>query len=453
MNEYGFYFGVPYAMTMEGMTVGFTFNEDGSVIFSSPEGAEEIPAGVIIYGDHSIDMTAMDGPVFGVSPDGTQIAADGIILSVGSSSTPPKGTVYLPNTSLIEGDLVLPTDGRATSIPANTFEDQISLTGIIVPESITTIGEGAFCNCDSLTSIEVSENHQYYKSMDGNLYSKDGKTLIQYAIGKKDTSVEISNSVTSIAGYAFAYCDSLTSIVIPDSVTSIGDYAFKDCNITTATIPALAISSILAGSLTTVVITSGTSIANHAFTYRVRLTSVVIPDSVTSIGDYAFYRCESLTSVVIPDSVTTIGNYAFSECKSLPSITIPGSVTHIGFNTFKECTSLTNIHMLDGITTINTQAFYNCTSLTSVVIPDSVTAIDNDAFNKCTSLTSIEIPASVTSIRNGAFKDCTKLAEIVFKGTITQWNNIDKNTTSHNAWNYNVPATYVQCTDGQVALK
>ncbi|MBE6537805.1 MAG: leucine-rich repeat domain-containing protein, partial [Ruminococcaceae bacterium] len=80
------------------------------------------------------------------------------------------------------------------------------------------------------TSIEVDENNQYYKDIDGNLYSKDGKKLIQYAIGKTDTSFTIPNSVTCIGDYAFYYCTSLTSVTIPDSVTSIGSCAFSGCN-------------------------------------------------------------------------------------------------------------------------------------------------------------------------------------------------------------------------------
>ena len=157
--------------------------------------------------------------------------------------------------------------------------------------------------------IKVDKNNRTYKDIDGNLYSKDGTTLIQYAIGKTATSFTIPDSVTSIGYMAFYGCDSLTSVDIPDSVTSIGYSAFYGFN-----------------SLTSVVIPdSVTSIGDKAFSYCSSLTSVVIPDSVTSIGDEAFYRCRSLTSVVIGDSVTSIGDWAFSNCGSLTSVYYKGS--------------------------------------------------------------------------------------------------------------------------------
>jgi hypothetical protein len=99
----------------------------------------------------------------------------------------------------------------------------------VIGDSVTSIGDGAFEYCTSLTSITVDLDNAAYKSIDGNLYTKDGKTLIQYAIGKTDTSFEIPDSVTSIGDDAFSSCDSLTSVVIGDSVTSIGDDAFWIC--------------------------------------------------------------------------------------------------------------------------------------------------------------------------------------------------------------------------------
>lgn len=192
-----------------------------------------------------------------------------------------------------------------TSICDMAFSSCDSLTSVAIPDGVTSIDDRAFSNCSSLTSITVGQNNENYQDIDGNLYSKDGKTLIQYAIGKTATSFTIPDSVTTIGYEAFYYCKSLTSVVIGNSVTSIGPYAFSHCS---------------------------------------SLTSVVFGDSVTSIGDSAFSSCDSLTSVDIGDSVTSIGNYAFYYCSSLTSVVIPDSVTSIGIWAFKDCSSLTSVY-------------------------------------------------------------------------------------------------------------
>ena len=92
-----------------------------------------------------------------------------------------------------------------TYIGNRAFQNCHHLTSITIPDSVKDIGENAFCHCSSLTSITVDENNRYYKSIDGNLYCKNGRTLIQYAIGKKDASFEIPDSVTSIGEDAFSW--------------------------------------------------------------------------------------------------------------------------------------------------------------------------------------------------------------------------------------------------------
>lgn len=115
------------------------------------------------------------------------------------------------------------------SIGEGAFYDCTSLTSVVIGEGVTTISYNAFKDCYSLTSIKVAENNPNYKSIEGNLYSKDGKTLIQYAIAKKESTFSIPDSVTSIEMNAFSGCKSLTSIEIPDSVTTIFYEAFYDC--------------------------------------------------------------------------------------------------------------------------------------------------------------------------------------------------------------------------------
>ncbi|MBR2384103.1 MAG: leucine-rich repeat domain-containing protein, partial [Clostridia bacterium] len=198
--------------------------------------------------------------------------------------------LYYAKNLYIGGELVteLVIPNSVTKIKDYVFYNCDSLTSVEIGGSVTTIGYCAFYFCDSLTSIEVSENNTVYKSIDGNLYSKDGTTLIQYAIGKTDAQFVIPDSVTTIGYGAFASCDSLTSVEIGGSVTEIAGLAFYECY-----------------SLTSVEIGgSVTEIGWSAFAYCRYLTSVVIPDSTTKIEAYAFYDCRYLTSVTFKDTST-----------------------------------------------------------------------------------------------------------------------------------------------------
>ena len=102
-----------------------------------------------------------------------------------------------------------------------------SLTSVRIPASVKSIGANAFA-CESFVHIEVDENNPWLKSIDGNLYSKDGKTLIRYAVGKNEETFVISNTVTRIGESAFSFCN-LTNIVLPDTITDIYSWAFAGC--------------------------------------------------------------------------------------------------------------------------------------------------------------------------------------------------------------------------------
>ena len=117
-----------------------------------------------------------------------------------------------------------------TSIGIGAFFYCRSLTSIMIPNGVTSIGWGAFSGCSSLVEILVEESNKSFKSIDGDLYTKDAKTFIQYAQGKKQTSFALAEGVTSIGDNSFSWCSSLTSITIGSNVTSIGDYAFYNCS-------------------------------------------------------------------------------------------------------------------------------------------------------------------------------------------------------------------------------
>ena len=250
-----------------------------------------------------------------------------------------------------DGAVVTPyaTDVFGANIVSNTYENG---KGVIKFDGdVTSIGEGAFYSCYSLTSVTIPD------------------------------------SVTSIGNAAFYNCELLTSVTIPDSVTSIDVGAFIYCY-----------------SLTSVTIgNSVTSIGLQTFSYCTSLTSVTIGNGVTSIGVDAFFNCTSLKSIAIPDSVTSIGAYAFVGCTSLTSVTIPDSVTSIGEWAFYDCTSLTSVTIGNSVTSIGESAFYGCTSLTSVYCkPTTPPAGGYDMFDDNASGRKIYVPRNSVSAYKSA---------------------------------------------------
>ena len=292
-----------------------------------------------------------------------------------------------------------------TSIGSSAFSGCTNLMSITIPDSVTDIGNYVFEDCTNITAINVATGNQNYVSVNGVLYNKNKTTIKCYPAGKKDKTYKMLDGVKIIDDSAFDGCISLTSITIPDGVTNIDCWAFSDCtSLTSIVIP----DSVMeigwdafngCTSLTSIAIPgSVTEIADGTFWDCESLTSITIPDGVISIGNSAFQNCKNLTSITIPDGAISIGSYAFMNCESLVSITIPGSVSKIGWWAFSECTSLTSIAIPDSVTEIDVDTFWDCESLTSVTIPDGVIRIGNIAFLNCASLVSITIPSSVTSI-------------------------------------------------------
>ena len=142
-------------------------------------------------------------------------------------------SVAVADASNIPESIVIPSNynGNAvTEVKISAFFGCENLKSVFIPNSITVIGKNAFVNCCNLKSINVDSNNVKYKSLDGNLYSKDGQSLIQYAVGKNEIGFVIPDNVTSIGIAAFFNCGTLTKVTIPESVTEIQAMAFYGCN-------------------------------------------------------------------------------------------------------------------------------------------------------------------------------------------------------------------------------
>ena len=277
-----------------------------------------------------------------------------------------------------------------TGIYEKVFRNNDNITEVIIPNSVTTIGDDEFYDCGSLTKVVIG----------------DGVTTIgddAFDCCYRLTSVVIGDSVTTIGSSAFSSCSRLTSVEIPDSVTTIGWYAFSSCS---------------------------------------SLTSVVIGDSVTTIGNYTFRECSSLTKVVMGDSVITIDDTAFYNCSKL-TYNEYGNCKYLGTtsNPYYALIKVTNTVYSNYTIHENTKiiaeyAFNGCARMTNITIPDSVTTIGIYAFYNCSSLTSVVIGDSVTTIGQSAFYNCSSSTTVYYKGTESEWGNISVYSNLSSATRY-----------------
>jgi hypothetical protein len=330
--------------------------------------------------------------------------------------------------------------GSVTSIGAGAFGYCTFLESIIIPNGVQSIGEGAFVCCRSLknvfipktvvtidavvflccpiNNITVEIDNPNYKSIEGNLYDKDGTTLIKYAAGKTNAEFSVPNGVIHISGGAFRGSSSLVSVEIPYSVSSIGEDAFTECD----------------------------SLEGVYITNIDKWCEIVFESSDSNPIVYAhniYLNGELVTHLVVPNGVTNI-KYLFSGWSSLVSVVIPEGVSVIDNNTFSNCTSLTSVVIPKSVTSINKCAFSNCYSLMSIEIPDGVQSIDEKAFLNCKSLTSVIISNSVNSIHGSAFSECRAITDVYYAGDAERWIEInDVRHVSYFLGNANIHYNYI----------
>ena len=312
-----------------------------------------------------------------------------------------------------------------------------SITSVDIPASVIVIGNRAFSS-SVLTAINVNSENNFFKSVDGVLYNEAGTTLVAYPCAKDGASFVVPETVTTIGGDAFYYCQNLKSVTLGSNVEEIEFEAFYHSGLTEITIPA-----------------SVTSIGSSAFSSCYSLQTVNYnATNCEQMGDEwtsAFYECSNLKNLNIGDNVESIPERAFQNCYSLDFVQIPSTVEAIGSNAFYNVKSIaysgeaedvdgnhwgankvirgvidgdfayadntkkvlvaylgyaSDVAIPSTVETIGVGAFQNNTTLVSISIPTTVTTISNDAFNGCSNLASVRIPNSVTSIGNYAFYGC-----------------------------------------------
>lgn len=336
-----------------------------------------------------------------------------------------------------------------------------SLTGIIIPSSVTQIKYGCFlfatgvssitipasvANVETLAfastnlnAINVDEDNPFFRSIDGLLFSKDTSTIVECPI-KKSGCISLPQNTKHIAPKAFTYCQTITGITFSDSLLSIGDAAFLYAShINNIAIPAMVshIGHNLFGgcsALNNLTLAEGNShyfmdgkaiysaagdtlVSCHKSTDTVILPStlrvvdgfnsnrdvkyVLVPDGVTEICDNAFGN-SSLVSIDLPSQMTLIDEYAFYYCQSLTNVSMPASLNTMGEGVFEECSNLASIDIPNSLHIIPQEAFYGCENLSQITWGDSVAIIDSFAFGGC-AFTELHLPPTLRVIRSGGF--------------------------------------------------
>ena len=335
-----------------------------------------------------------------------------------------------------------------------------SITSVIIPDTVTSIGDYCFYRCDDLLGIKIPNSvtsigedaFYHYNSF----YSKYDKFLIYCRKGSYAASYAFANEEKIEVVYLDATDE---ESVVNRTINNINYYLDIRTGIleisgrgNTDTLGFGGESWLSTYKLyiTDVRLSEGiTGIGQYDFSGLNRIHKITIPDSVTSIGWMSFSGCCNLREIKIPDKVTSIYGRAFSGCEKLAKIILPDNITIIEGEVFNATAYsrdkanwedgglYINKYLLDvendfsgaftvkkGTRLIAGEAFWDCTNITSVVIPDTVMSIGDYCFRDCSNLLSVKIPYSVKNIGEFAFSGCES-AVIYYAGDIYQWKKVE----------------------------
>ncbi len=323
--------------------------------------------------------------------------------------------------NISEDTVVIPS--TVTSIGNYAFRNCSSVSSIEVPDFVTSIGDWAFQNCYSMTTLNLGKGLQYI-----------GAGAFQNC--SSIPNLIVPEGVKTIGDCAFQYCNALTEVRLPSTLSNISNstssgYApFYECrNITKITVPQYVI--------------DGNRSASNIFYYsRGKINQVDFSGTINYIGSYAFDNftgLENISSetVLIPETVTYIGDNAFRNCSLVSSIEIPDFVTSIGDWAFQSCSSAIKLNLGTGLQTIGNGAFQNCSKLPNLIVPEGVTKIGDCAFQYCNALTDVYLPSTLSNITNSTssgyapFYECRNITKI----TVPQYV-IDGNRSASNIFYY-----------------
>lgn len=359
----------------------------------------------------------------------TEIVIPDSVISIGRNAfvDPPLAHVTMPVSAIpyIKKDLLktlVLTSG--TTIESNSFVNCIDLISVTLPEELETIQLDAFWGCEKLVEVRnLSSLTLTKESLNNGSVAKYAKNIYR---NEADSNL-ISRDDFIIYNdngdeILVGYDGTETALTVPTGIKAIYKYAFADCD---------------------------------------KLTSVVLPDTVEEVGAFAFTGCGSITDFTVPfvgesltkayplgyffgtaeyDGATRIMQRYLNDESAvetemyyipsrLRSVTVLGG--DIAYGVFSECSDLTEI-VLEGGENIGGYAFYNCSKLTGFTVPDSVISIGRNAFANCLQLEELTVGAGVAEIGEEAFVNCSALDSVIYGGTEDDWCVIDFSTITSN---------------------
>ena len=320
----------------------------------------------------------------------------------------------------INGALNIPPEIKGhpvVAIAQNAFKGKDRITSVTIPDSVTSVGYGAFANCTLLRSASTGKGLRELTGDYNHTYDSHAADKGLFGNCTSLTNVTIGSEVQTIGYSCFDGCSALRTITIPGNVQKIQPWAFLGCTY-----------------LETVRVGNGvTEIMREAFYGLANLKNLTLGSSLVTIRQSAFENCSRLKNVAFPAGLDVIEAYAFRGCAAMTEVELPDSLAEIGMGAFSGCTSLKDLNTGNGLRELTGDynhtydshvaekgLFGNCTSLTNVTIGSNVLTIGYSCFDGCSALRTITIPGNVQKIQPWAFLGCTYLETVRVGNGVTE---------------------------------
>ena len=282
------------------------------------------------------------------------------------------------------------------------------LVSVTIPASVSDFGAGSFAYCTKLIRIHVETENENYKDVNGIVFSKDGKILIEYSAGRADSSYTVPDGAEEVWKYAFCGSENLYNIYLPESLTNIHEAAFQDvCNLGEIKIPK-----------------NVEQIGRLAFAEDYNLKSISIPDDskIVRIDFQTFAYC-GIRYFTVPTNVSTIAQYAFEGCSNLEWFKFAANsiLESISAYMLDGCDNLKSIKFMPGskLTSIQAHGLEGMKKLNDIDFGDAkIKTIGNYAFRYCESLAKLNLPEGTEYIGRYAFYQCKSLSDLMLPASL-----------------------------------